>query len=77
MSNPRDDGNILHETDTEASVREDLERSGQVGYTNEEIADPASPGASYVQAEVVALRTAIVAILEVLRANGLVAEAEA
>lgn len=33
-------------------------------------ADPASPGAVYVQAEVVALRTALVAILAALRSNG-------
>lgn len=33
-------------------------------------ADPASPGAAYVQAEVVALRTAIVAILAALRSEG-------
>lgn len=37
------------------------------------IADPASPGAAYVQAEVVALRTAIVAILAALRSNGTIA----
>lgn len=37
------------------------------------IADPASPGAGYVQAEVVALRTAIVAILAALRSNGTIA----
>lgn len=36
------------------------------------IATPASPGASYVQAEVVALRTAIAAILVVLRDAGLI-----
>lgn len=70
-----DDGNILHEEDVEESVLSELEESGEVGYTNTAIANPASPGASYVQAEVVALRTAIVAILDVLRANGLVAEA--
>jgi hypothetical protein len=35
-------------------------------------ADPASPGAAYVQAEVVALRTAIVAILAALRSAGII-----
>lgn len=35
--------------------------------------DPASPGAAYVQAEVVALRTALVAILAALRSNGTIA----
>ena len=39
------------------------------------IADPASPGSSYVQAEVVALRTALVAILDKLRESGLIDEA--
>lgn len=38
------------------------------------VADPASPGATYVQAEVVALRTAIVAILACLRSAGLMAK---
>lgn len=37
------------------------------------IADPASPGATYVQAEVVALRTAIVGILAALRSAGIIA----
>lgn len=37
------------------------------------ISDPASPGASYVQAEVVALRTAIVGILAALRSAGIIA----
>lgn len=35
--------------------------------------DPASPGAAYVQAEIVALRTAIVAILAALREEGTIA----
>lgn len=35
--------------------------------------DPASPGAAYVQAEVVALRTALVAILAALREEGTIA----
>jgi len=72
---PGADDNILHEEDVESTVADHLEESGQVGFTHDAIADPASPGASYVQAEVVALRTAIVAILEALRANGIVAEA--
>lgn len=73
MSNPDDDGNILHETEVEASVREDLEGTGQVGFTNAAIATPASPGVGYVQAEVVALRTAIASILTALRNNGIIA----
>jgi hypothetical protein len=38
------------------------------------VSDPASPGGAYVQAEVVALRTAIVAILACLRSAGLMAK---
>jgi len=74
MPDSGDQGNILHEEDVEDSVREDLEEEGNVAYTHASIADPASPGASYVQAEVVALRTTIVAMLEVLRENGLIEE---
>jgi len=73
MPESGDQGNILHEEDVEDSVREDLEEEGNVAYTHAAIANPASPGGSYVQAEVVALRTTIVAILDVLRENGLVA----
>ena len=40
--------------------------------TQAAIANPASPGASYVQAEVVALRTTIVAMLGVMRDAGLI-----
>jgi hypothetical protein len=39
---------------------------------NVAIATPASPGASYVQAEVVALRTAIASILTALRNSGII-----
>lgn len=38
------------------------------------IPDPASPGATYVQAEVVALRTALVAVLAALRSRGIIAK---
>jgi hypothetical protein len=72
---PGADDNILHEEDVEATVADHLEESGQVGFTHAAIATPASPGASYVQAEVVALRTAIAAMLVVMRENGLIAEA--
>lgn len=72
---PDADDNILHEEAVENAVSAHLEEAGGVAFTHDAIADPASPGASYVQAEVVALRTAIVAILDALRANGIVAEA--
>lgn len=38
------------------------------------IATPASPGGAYVQAEVVALRTAIASILTALRSAGIIAQ---
>lgn len=81
MSDPMDQGNILHEVDVEASVREDLESEGQVGYTNEAIADAVVAHAlnatfSDTEAESAlnALGVKINAILDVLRANGLIAE---
>ena len=72
---PEADDNILHEEAVEDTVTAHLEEEGQVGFTGAAIANPTSPGASYVQAEAVSNRTAIVAILDVLRANGLIAEA--
>jgi hypothetical protein len=38
------------------------------------VADPASPGAGYVQAEAVAVRNAVLAILACLRSAGLMAK---
>ncbi|MCP3817828.1 hypothetical protein NLX86_06660 [Streptomyces sp. A3M-1-3] len=38
------------------------------------IADPASPGAAYAQAEAVAVRNAVVAILAAMRSAGLIAQ---
>lgn len=55
---------ILHQGDTEAVTNEQLD--GQIA-ENVAITTPASPGATYVQAEVVALRTAIASILTALR----------
>jgi hypothetical protein len=37
------------------------------------VADPASPGAAYVQAEAVAVRNAVVSILAALRSAGIIA----
>jgi hypothetical protein len=73
MADPTDNENILHETDVEASVREDLEGVGQVAHTGAHIADPTAPGSSYVQAEAASARAAIVAIIDVLEANGILA----
>ncbi len=38
------------------------------------VADPASPGAAYVQAEAVAVRNAVAAILAALRSAGIIAQ---
>jgi hypothetical protein len=46
---------------------------GVVAAQDAAIATPASPGASYAQAEVVALRTAIASILVALRNKGIIA----
>jgi hypothetical protein len=56
----------------DAHVTENITTYLAAASDNAAIADPASPGASYVQAEVVALRTAIVAILNVMREAGLI-----
>ena len=68
-----DDDNILHETDVEDSVLEELEKVGQAGHTGAHINDPTAPGSSYLQAEAASSRAAIVAILDILEANGLMA----
>jgi len=62
---------ILHEADVREVIQDEIEET--VGATGAAIANPASPGGSYVQAEVVALRTTIVAMLDVMRANGIIA----
>ena len=62
---------ILHQEAVEGVIAEVIADASDHGV----IADPASPGASYVQAEVVALRTAIVAILDVLRDSELIPSA--
>jgi len=38
------------------------------------VADPASPGAAYAQAEAVAVRNAVVSILAALRSAGVIAQ---
>lgn len=81
MADPRDDGNILHETDVESSVREDLERSGAVGFTNPAIDDASEAHAlnstfsdTEVEGALNDLGGTINEILAALRANGIVAE---
>ena len=68
MSDQNPSDTILHQDAVENVIDERLEDASSQGA----IATPASPGASYVQAEVVALRTAIAAILVVLRDAGLI-----
>jgi len=71
MSQDNDD-TILHQDATEGVVDERLDG---VDAENVAIATPASPGVSYVQAEVVALRTAIASILTALRNSGIIPDA--
>ena len=61
------DKNVPGEARVDRAIDDQLARTSSHAH----IADPASPGASYVQAEVVALRTAIVAILDILEDAGL------
>ena len=82
MADPVDNENILHETDVEASVRADLEGEGQVAYTNANVADAVVAHAlnatfsdTEVEAALNALGVKINAILDILEANGLMAEA--
>ena len=72
MSDQRESDTVPHQELHEGVVDERLDG---VTTENEAIADPASPGASYVQAEVVALRTSIVAILDALRSSGIIPSA--
>jgi len=75
---PPEDQTILHQQDVEQVVDQRIAgfevtaASDFVEKVGGTIADPASPGSSYVQSEVVALRTAIVAILGKLRDAGLI-----
>ena len=68
MSDQNPSDTILHQDAVENVIDKRLEDASAQGA----IATPASPGASYVQAEVVALRTAIAAILVVIRDAGLI-----
>lgn len=75
---PPEDQTVLHQEDVEKVVDqrlEDFEVTGSSDFVEKvggTIADPSSPGSSYVQAEVVALRTAIVSIIGKLEASGLI-----
>lgn len=75
---PPEDQTIQHQADVEAVIDarlEDFEVTGSSDFAEKvggTIAVPASPGASYVQAEVVALRTAISAILGKLQTSGII-----
>lgn len=62
------DVNVPHEANVDAAVDDQLERTSD----HAAIADLASPGSSYVQAEAVAARDKINAILDVLRDAGLI-----
>lgn len=64
------DETILHQDDVEAVIEAEIE-SG-VGENQEAIANLASPGSTYSQAEAVAARDKINAILVVLRNAGII-----
>lgn len=57
------DTNIPHEAEVDKAVDAQMRRTS----THAAIADPGSPGSSYVQAEAVATNDAVKAILAVLR----------
>lgn len=64
--------NILHESD----VRKVIDEEGATVFahkTTATVATPAAPGATYNQAEVVALRTALASVLVALRTSGVIA----
>lgn len=75
---PPEDQTILHQEAVEAVVddrMENYEVTGSSDFVEKvggTISVPASPGATYVQAEVVALRTAISSIITKLTASGLI-----
>lgn len=62
------DTHLPHEKEVDAAVDDQLKRTSD----HAAIADLASPGAAYVQAEAVAARDKINEILDVLRDAGLV-----
>jgi hypothetical protein len=57
------DTHVPHEAELDEAIDSQMRRTSDAAA----IADPASPGASYVQAEAVAVRDALVAVLGVLR----------
>lgn len=63
-----DDTHVPHEKDVDAAIDAQMERTS----THAAIANPASPGGTYAQAEAVAVRDALVSVLEVLRDAGLI-----
>lgn len=68
MSYNIEDENVPHEANVADAIDDQMERTS----SHAAIADVASPGSSYVQAEHVAMRNAINDILEVLRDAGLI-----
>lgn len=64
------DESILHQDDVEQVIDDTIEAG--IGENQAAIADLASPGATYVQAEAVAARNKINAILVVLRNAGII-----
>lgn len=69
MPSQRDSDEVLNQRAHEAVI---AERVDGVTAENVAITTPASPGASYVQAEAVAVRTAVASILTALRNSGII-----
>lgn len=63
-----EDTHVPHEAEVDEAIDEQMKRTS----THAAIANPGSPSSSYVQAEAVAVRDALVDILEVLRDAGLI-----
>lgn len=59
----RPDANVPHEAAVDEAIDDQMARTS----AHAAIADPGSPGAAYNQAEMVAIRDALVSVLEVLR----------
>ncbi len=67
------DDTILHQTDVEAVINAEIDEADDAyatKHTGTTIAAPSAPGASYVQAEMASLKTAIDAIRAALTASG-------
>lgn len=72
MAHQEDTDDVLNQRAHEAVIGERLDG---IDAENVAIATPASPGASYVQAEAVAVRNAVASILTALRNSNIIPDA--